>query len=84
MRKLGVPALRRGALRLRCLGRFMPLGLGAGLAPVIAGGLIGLELVSLLRARRVREFKVLLRSTFGHSGKDLKRGDEHVNQLYSA
>lgn len=28
-------------------------------------GLIGFELVSLLRSRKVREFKVLLRSTFG-------------------
>lgn len=30
------------------------------------GGLIGFELVSLLRSRKVREFKQLLRSTFGH------------------
>lgn len=32
-----------------------------------SGGLIGFELVSLLRSRKVREFTVLLRSTFGCS-----------------
>ena len=75
-RKLGLLALRRCALCLGCLGRLMPLARWPCCLE-ISGGLIGFELVSLLRARRVREFKVLLRSTFGHS--QLK-GDDLLNQ----